>query len=124
MGDTEGLPCSGCPQGPVWFQTHLALGVCVCMCMLSPVQLTNPMDFSPPGSSVPEFSRQEYWSVLPFPSPGDLPYPGTKPTSLASPELVADSLPLAPRGMQMGLIVKAHNDSRLNMPPLRGVSLV
>ena len=27
------------------------------------------------------FSRQEYWSGLPFPSPGDLPDPGIKPTS-------------------------------------------
>ena len=33
------------------------------------------------------FSRQEYWSVLPFPSPGDLPNPGLKPASLASPAL-------------------------------------
>ena len=36
-----------------------------------------------------EFSRQEYWSVLPFPSPGDLPNPGIKP---GSPALQADSL--------------------------------
>ena len=35
-------------------------------------------------------SRQEYWSGLPFPSPGDLPDPGIKPGSLA---LQADSLP-------------------------------
>ena len=34
-----------------------------------------------------EFSRQEYWSGLPFPSPGSLPYPGIKPTSLALPAL-------------------------------------
>ena len=33
------------------------------------------------------FSRQEYWSGLPFPSPGDLPDPGTEPTSLLSPSL-------------------------------------
>ena len=33
------------------------------------------------------FSRQEYWSGLPFPSPGDLPDPGIKPVSLASPVL-------------------------------------
>ena len=33
------------------------------------------------------FSRQEYWSGLPFPSPGDLPNPGIKPTSLKSPAL-------------------------------------
>ena len=37
-----------------------------------------------------EFSRQEYWNELPFPSPEDLPYPGIKPRS---PELQADSLP-------------------------------
>ena len=34
-----------------------------------------------------EFSRQEYWSELPFPSPGDLPNPGNKPMSLTSPVL-------------------------------------
>ena len=31
-------------------------------------------------------SRQEYWSGLPFPTPGDLPDPGIKPMSLASPD--------------------------------------
>ena len=36
------------------------------------------------------FSRQKYWSGLPFPSPGDLPDPGIK---LGSPELQVDSLP-------------------------------
>ena len=41
------------------------------------------------------FSRQEYWSGLTFPSPGDLPNPGTKPRS---PELQADSLPSEPPG--------------------------
>ena len=34
-----------------------------------------------------EFSRQEYWNGLPFPSLGDLPNPGIEPMSLASPEL-------------------------------------
>ena len=36
-----------------------------------------------------EFSRQEYWSELPFPTPGDLPYPGIKFMSLAPPELAS-----------------------------------
>ena len=40
-----------------------------------------------------EFSKQEYWSGLPFPSPGDLPDPGIKPLS---PKLQADSLPAEP----------------------------
>ena len=34
-----------------------------------------------------EFSRQEYWSGLPFPSPGDLPDSGIEPASLASPAM-------------------------------------
>ena len=38
------------------------------------------------------FSRKEYWSGLPFPSPGDLPDPGIKPASSA---FEADSLPLS-----------------------------
>ena len=41
------------------------------------------------------FSRQEYWSGLLFPSPGDLPNPGIKPWSSA---LQADSLPAEPPG--------------------------
>ena len=40
-----------------------------------------------------EFSRQEYWSGLPFPSPGDLPDPGIEPGSPAS---QADALPSEP----------------------------
>ena len=39
------------------------------------------------------FSRQEYWSGLPSPSPGDLPNPWFKPVSPTSPALQADSLP-------------------------------
>ena len=41
------------------------------------------------------FSRQEYWSGAPFPSPGDLPDPGIKPRSSA---LQADFLPAEPPG--------------------------
>ena len=37
------------------------------------------------------FSRQEYWSGLPFPPPGDLPNPGIKPMSPVAPALQADS---------------------------------
>ena len=42
-----------------------------------------------------EFSRQEYWSGLPFPSPGDLHNPGIKP---GSPALEADALQSEPSG--------------------------
>ena len=49
--------------------------------------LCNPMHSSPPGSSVMGVSRQECWSGLPCPPPGDLPDPGVEPTSLPSPTL-------------------------------------
>ena len=45
-----------------------------------------------------EFSRQEYWSGLPFPTPGDLPYPGIEPVSLASPALAGMFFTTAPPG--------------------------
>ena len=41
--------------------------------------LWDPMDCGPPGSSLHGFLRQEYWSGLPFPSPGHLPSPGKEP---------------------------------------------
>ena len=43
-----------------------------------------------------EFSRQEYWSGLPFPSQGDLLNPEMEPGSLVSLALQADFLPLVP----------------------------
>ena len=44
----------------------------------------NPMDYSLPDSLSVGFSWHEYWSELPFPSPGDLPDPRIKPVSLMS----------------------------------------
>ena len=49
----------------------------------------------PGGLQSMGFSRQEYWSGLPFPSPGDLPNPGIEP---GSPALQADSLPTKIQG--------------------------
>ena len=51
------------------------------LCMI----LCNPMDCSPPGSSVQGFSRKEYWSGLSFPLPGDLPNSGVEPEFLCFP---------------------------------------
>ena len=44
------------------------------------------------------FSRQEYWSGLPFPPPGDLPNPGTEPMSLTSPALTGRFFTTEPPG--------------------------
>ena len=57
--------------------------------------LCDPIDCSPSDSSVHGVFMQEYWSGLPFPSPGDLPDPGIEP---GSPALQADSLPSEPPG--------------------------
>ena len=44
------------------------------------------------------FSRQEYWSGMPCPPPGDLPDPGMELASPAAPALQVDTLPLSHRG--------------------------
>ena len=70
---------------PLMFHTHAQLLGCV-------------LFFVTPGTKAPQallpvgFSRQEYWSGLPFPPPGDLPNSGTEPVSAA---LQADSLLLS-----------------------------
>ena len=78
------------------FLSHTA-PTCVCLCVrmhacysLSRVQLfTTPRTVARQAPLSMEFSRQEYWSGLPFPSPGDLPTPGIEPRS---PALQGDSL--------------------------------
>ena len=58
-----------------------------CLTLWDPIESQAPLSMG--------FSRQEYWSGQPFPSPGDLPNPGIKP---GSPALQADSLPSEPPG--------------------------
>ena len=54
------------------------------------------------------FSRQEYWSGLPFPSPGDLPDPGIKPRS---PVLQADTLTSEPPGKQFQFFLRLFSNA-------------
>ena len=63
----------------------------------------DPMDCSPPGSLSMGFPRQEYWSGLPCPSPGDLPDPGIKPSYLASPVLTGRFFTTAPPKRKKGI---------------------
>ena len=51
------------------------------------------------------FSRQEYWSGLPCPSPGDLPDPGLEPVFSVSPALQAHSLPTETQGIYHSLFI-------------------
>ena len=67
-----------------------------CTQLLSNVQLcATPWTVAQQAPLSMEFFRQESWSGLPFPSPGDLPHPGMEPRS---PALQADSLPPEPPG--------------------------
>ena len=72
--------CFGAPPGLT--QLH------VCAQVLSRVQLfVTPWTVAHQALLSMEFSRQEYWSWWPFPTPGDLLDPGTEPTFLVSPAL-------------------------------------
>ena len=77
--------------------SHDSVHLCVCVCMLSHVcvQLFATIWAVAHQASLSlGFPRQEYWSGLPFPPPGDLPDPGMEPVSLVS---QADSLSIEPR---------------------------
>ena len=52
------------------------------------------MDCNLPAPLSMEFSRQEYWSGLPFPTPEDLPNPGIEPASLVSPAFEGGFFPI------------------------------
>ena len=69
--------------------------VCVCIQPQSWLAPWNPVDCSPPGSSVHGIFRQEYWSGLLFVPPRVLPDPGIKPKS---PAWQVDSLALSHQG--------------------------
>ena len=63
--------------------TYLVVTSCCLVTNLGRPTLCNPPDCSCQAPLSMEFSRQKYWSGLPFPSPGDLPDPGTGPVSPA-----------------------------------------
>ena len=77
-----------------WFLVYSQAVQTSCLCSSCPT-LCDPLDYSPQTSLSMGFFRQEYWSGLPFPPPGDLPDPGMEPVSSVSPALQVDSLPLS-----------------------------
>ena len=89
---------------PLWYllpQDKLYSPLLSCF---SCVQLfVTPRNYNPLAPLSMEFFRQEYWSGLPCPPPGDLPGPGIEPVSLTSPALAGGCfcfvfLPLVPPG--------------------------
>ena len=82
--------------------------------------ICNPLDCSPLALLSMKFSRQEHWSGLPFPSPGDLPNSEIEPMSLTSPTLAGGffttsfhlgSPTQCPGGLQMTMDQKRHQVS-------------
>ena len=71
---------------------HPDLCVCYACCFAAPWTVANQAPLSK------EFSRQGYWSGLPFPTPWDLSNPGIKPVSLATPALAGRSFTTMPPG--------------------------
>ena len=60
------------------------------------------------------FSRQEYWSGLPLPLPGDLPHPGIEPMSLMSPALAGRFFTTEPPHFNRKTWKKSHVKHHLN----------
>ena len=78
----------------------------MCMCPVALVRLTAILQTVARRAPLSmEFSRQEYWSELPCPSPGDLPNPGIEPVS---PSLQADSLSLSHGGSPIHIHIRIH----------------
>ena len=77
-------PGGGQAGRPGWASRHLKLPVLSCSGLFATPQTVAHQD-----SPSMEISRQEYWSGLPFPSPGDLPNPRIKPKFPVSPALTA-----------------------------------
>ena len=76
-------------------------GLPVCVHAHSHVQLfATPYTIAHQAPLSVEFSRKEYWSGLPFPTSGDLPDPGIKPTFPKSPALVDGLFTTLPSGKQ------------------------
>ena len=96
QADSLPLELSGESQllNSLFLKINYLSSLSVCLATQSCPTLCNPLNCSPQGSSGSwGFSRQEYWSVLPWPLPGDLPKSRIKRTS---PKLQANSLPSEP----------------------------
>ena len=77
------------------------------MCVLSRVQLfTVPWTVARQAILSMGFPRQDYWSGLPLPIPGDLPDPGTEPASSVAPTLAGGFFTFLPSGKPLEIYRK------------------
>ena len=109
-----GIPGGRVINHPGLFRTvpnmkiHVCVCVCVCVCALvaQSCLFVTPWTVAGQAPLSMGFSRQESWSGLPFPSPGDLAHSGIQPMSLASPALAGGFFTSEPQGKP--LIMKVH----------------
>ena len=113
------LPCSNCLKNLPYLRLHFCINqikALSSMLLISCVLIHSVMSDSlwPHGLQPARllcpwgFSRQEYWSGMPCPPPGDLPDPGIEP---GSPALQADSLPAELPGM----LSLFHNPAKVSL---------
>ena len=84
----------------------------MCVCAQSYLTFCDPMDYSPPGSSgdfILGFPRQEYWSRVPFSTPGIFLMQGSNPHILHLLHQQADSLPLCHLGSPYKMLPQRKN---------------
>ena len=89
---------------------HIITLSCACACSVpySCLTLCNPWTIAHQAPLSVRFSRQEYWSELPCPPPGDLPDPGIKPTFPVSPALAGGFFTMELCRKPTTLSLKAH----------------
>ena len=93
---------------------ELELIYIICMCVFSVVSdSVQPQTVARQVPMTLEFSWQEHWSRLSFPAPGDLPDPGIKPVSLASPKLAGRFFTTVPPGKSIYVIQFYNHDIAL-----------
>ena len=88
-----------CIYIPVGMHVCVCLYICMCVCVCVCVCACSVVCRAPLSM---EFSRQEYWHGLPFPTPGDLPNPGTEPMAPATPALAGRFFTIEPLGKPFG----------------------
>ena len=112
------------PGSLVWYTNACMLSRFSCICFFA-----TPWTVTCQAPLSMGFSRQEYWSGLPFPTPGDLPNPGIKAVSLKSPALETLPPPGKPHHSpvssvtQSCLTLRPHGQQHVRLPrpsPTRG----
>ena len=91
VGSCASVPGQGTRSHMLQLRVCILQQMILCVCVFSHLVVSNAGTLWTVAHQSPlfmEFPRQEYWSVLPFPTPEDLPDPGIKLGSLASPALV------------------------------------